>query len=355
MDLKEALEFVLAGRAVLFTGAGFSIGALNLRGTPFKTGTAFANHLSRLAGLPDGTQLDEAAEWFAEQHGKGCLVEELQLEFTVKQVTPAQASILRRPWKRLYTTNYDNVAETAAAQEGKRLSPASLSDPIHELPRTGTLCVHLNGYIDRFNASTVDSEIKLTDTSYLTNIVKDSPWAVTFRQDLDAARAVFFLGYSTADIDIRRLLYERPSLKDKSFFVLGSHLSPVAKQKISRFGAILDMDLDAFSSALTQAESSYCADADQSPINYSVRQFTPPDDHGVFEDRFVFDLLLGGDIGQGFVWQSLHGHLHYFIESPVASAVLSSLKNDLEYYGSAKGRIGRASTSARSGRPHRRR
>ena len=38
---------------------------------------------------------------------------------------------------------------------------------------------------------------------------------------MDAARAVFFIGYSTADIDIRRLLYDRPALKDKSFFVIG--------------------------------------------------------------------------------------------------------------------------------------
>ena len=42
--------------------------------------------------------------------------------------------------------------------------------------------------------STLDSDIKLTDTSYLTNIVVDSPWAVTFRHNLDAARAIFFVG-----------------------------------------------------------------------------------------------------------------------------------------------------------------
>lgn len=108
---------------------------------------------------------------------------------------------------------------------------------------------------------------------------------------------------------------------------MGSHLNPVAKQKISRFGTVLDMDLDAFSSALTQAESSYCADTDQSPINYSVRQFAPSDNHVLFEDRFIFDLFLRGDIGPEFVWQSLHGHLHYFIESPVAITALSSLEN----------------------------
>jgi len=87
LDLEEALEFVLAGRAVLFTGAGFSSGALNLRGAPFKIGAAFANYLSKLSGLPEGTPLEDAAEWFADQNGKDRLVEELQQEFTVKQVS----------------------------------------------------------------------------------------------------------------------------------------------------------------------------------------------------------------------------------------------------------------------------
>jgi len=44
---------------------------------------------------------------------------------------------------------------------------------------------------------------------------------------MDAVRAVFFVGYSTADIDIRRLIYERPALKDKSFFVIGPQDDPV--------------------------------------------------------------------------------------------------------------------------------
>src|SRR5258708_27767099 len=103
------------------------------------------------------------------------MVEEMQEECTVKQVSEAQIDILRYRWKRIYTTNYDNVAETAAAQRGQKLIPATLSDTIHGLPKTDTLCVHLNGFIDRLKVPTLDIEIKLTDTSYLTNIVAESP------------------------------------------------------------------------------------------------------------------------------------------------------------------------------------
>ncbi|MGJ5813623.1 SIR2 family protein [Paludibaculum fermentans] len=323
MNIEEALEFVLAGRALLFTGAGFSRGAVNLRGTPFKAGTAFAAHLAKLADLPETTSLEDAAEWFTEKHGKSRMVEELQQEFTVKQVSQGQIDILHYPWKRIYTTNYDNVAETAAAQNGQKLAPATLVDRIHALPKTGTLCVHLNGFIDRLKVPSLDSEIKLTDTSYLTNIVAESPWAVTLRQDMDAARAIFFIGYSTADIDIRRLLYDRPELKDKSFFVIGPQTDPVAVQKISRFGTITGLDLAGLVSALAIAAKSHSEDTDQTPINYCVRPYEPPNNPPTFEDRLIFDLFLHGDIRPDYAWQSLHGEIDYFVDSPAAVTALS--------------------------------
>ena len=173
---------MVAGRALLFTGAGFSVGAVNLRGTPFKTGRGLAGHLANLAGLPITTELEDAAEWFVGKLGKDRLVEELQNEFTVKDVTEAHVDLLQYPWHRVYTTNYDNVAETAAAQAGKRLTPSTLGDSIHGLPKSGTLCVHLNGFIDNLNPDTLNAEIKLTNTSYLTNIVAESPWATTLQQ-----------------------------------------------------------------------------------------------------------------------------------------------------------------------------
>jgi hypothetical protein len=318
---------VLAGRALLFTGAGFSLGATNLRGTPFKTGRELAKHLAGLTGLPETTELDDAAEWFASELGKDRLVEELQNEFTVKEVAPAHLDLLTYPWHRIYTTNYDNVAETAAAQGGKRLTPGTLDDCIQELPKSGTLCVHLNGFIDNLNPETLNAEIKLTNSSYLTNIVAASPWATTLQQDMDAVRAVFFVGYSTADIDIRRLIYERPALKDKSFFVIGPQDDPVATQKLSRFGTITDLNLREFTGALAGARSSSSSAVAKTPINYCVRQFEPSSTAPAFEDRFVFDLFLHGDVNPEFAWQSLHGRLDYVLDAAVATTALDAFSS----------------------------
>jgi SIR2-like domain len=282
--------------------------------------------LARLTGLPETTELEDAAEWFADKLGKELLVEELQNEFTVKEVAQAHVQLLNYPWHRIYTTNYDNVAETAAAQGGRRLTPATLDDSINALPRTGALCVHLNGFIDNLNPETLNAEIKLTNTSYLTNTVAASPWATTFQQDMDVVRAVFFVGYSTADIDIRRLIYERPALKDKSFFVIGPQDDPVAAQKISRFGTITDLDLSGLNAALAKAASSSPGTVAQTPINYCVRQFEPSSSSQAFEDRFVFDLFLHGDLNPESAWQSLHGRLDYCVDAMVASTAMQAFE-----------------------------
>ena len=276
--------------------------------------------------MPENTELEDAAEWFVGKLGKERLVEELQNEFTVKEVAPAQVELLRYPWQRVYTTNYDNVAETAAAQGGKRFTPATLADSVQALPKTGTLCVHLNGFIDNLNPETLNVEIKLTNTSYLTSTVAESPWATTLQQDMDAVRAVFFVGYSTADIDIRRLIYERPVLKDKSFFVIGPAIDPVAAQKISRFGAITGLDLSGFSAALAKAAASSSTAVAHTPISYCVRQFEPSSTVAAFEDRFVFDLFLHGDVNPAFAWQSLHGRLDYFVAAAVATTALEAFR-----------------------------
>src|SRR5579862_8578328 len=157
MDLDRAIEHALDGRALLFTGAGFSRGATNLRNRPFKTGPQFANHLALQAHLPAGTPLDDAAEIFVEQFGKDRLITELKEEFTAKQVSESHFKIGRVPWRRIYTTNYDDVLESAYRTMGKRIQSITMSDSLRDVPEETILAVHLNGYVERTNRSNIMS------------------------------------------------------------------------------------------------------------------------------------------------------------------------------------------------------
>jgi hypothetical protein len=326
MNLDDAIQHAWNGRAILFTGAGFSRGATNLRGGSFKTSRQLAKYLATKAGLPPSTDLEDAAEEFVAINGEDALVAELQQDFTAKQVLHAHLQVARVPWKRIYTTNYDNVAETAYSGEGRTITSVTLSDHIQDVPRDNTLCVHLNGYVGRVNRDTVLSEIKLTDTSYLTASILDSSWTVLFRQDLESAQAVFFVGYSASDLDIRRILWEHEALKKKCFFFLGVAPDPSTARRVARFGAILKHETQEFAKQLASNEASARAPEKSGPVSYCVQKYDVQPTSSNLEDRFIFDLLLFGEVREDFVWKTVHRGEEYCLPRVAANIALQQIE-----------------------------
>ena len=324
MELDQALEHALDGNAVLFTGAGYSQGAVNLQGAPLKTGAQLAKHLSQIVDLPPETTLDEAAEEYAEEYGPDSLIRELQQEFTVRGVAQHHLFLANIPWRRIYTTNYDNVLETASAQTGKRLSPVTTTDDIRDIPKDDVV-VHLNGYIDRLTRETLSADFRLTDTSYTATSLNDSPWLVLFRDDLRLARAVFFVGYSLADLDIRRFLFESSGLREKTFFVLGGSVTKATSRRASRFGIPLPHDTAALALLFREKQSSYSPLDRSKYIGDAIHRFEPPSKPTSFSDQTIFDLFLYGNVSSGNVWSALHGGERYFLERPIAEEILDHL------------------------------
>ena len=328
MDLQEALELSLDGHAVLFAGAGFSRGATNGLGQPLKLAHDLATHLASLAGLAGSTSLDDAAEEFLLVHGEEGLVSELKKEFTVDAIASHHSQIASVPWRRIYTTNYDNVLERAYSDVGRILKPVTLGHEARLRPNDKsfeTLCVHLNGCVELLTRHTIGSELKLTDTSYLTASVSNSPWATMFREDLSLARAIFFVGYSLADLDIRRLLFESPQLSEKSFFVIGAQPEEATARRVSRFGEALSMDTSDFAVLVAAKSADYIPQEPETHIGYSIQRFSRPNNSLPFSDQSIFDSLLLGHFKTELIWHSLHEGNQYFCERPVVDKILDSL------------------------------
>ena len=330
MELEEALELGLNGHAVLFVGAGFSVGAINRNGQRLKTGRELADHLASFVDLPRSTSLEDAAEEFTSFYGEDDLIEVIKDEFTVSEITAAHTQLASIPWRRIYTTNYDDVLEAAYSRLNRSLKPMTLSADARSRPNRavpGTQCIHLNGFVELLNRQTIGSELKLTDSSYLTASVSESPWAVLFRQDLKLARAVFFVGYSLADLDIRRLIFESPELSQKCFFVLGEHPEEATRRRASRFGTILPMDTTAFAESLSAKAAQYVPQEPEAHIGYSIKQFAAPEGPFAFSDQSIFDLLLLGHLKPDLVWSSLHEGEPYICERLGTQRVIDSVSS----------------------------
>ena len=134
----------------------------------------------------------------------------------------------------MYTTNYDDVFERACAEVGMGVISHVGTDSVGKLAKNGLTCVHLNGFIWTATEDSLSRELKLTSTSYSAGSAMNDEWADRFRFDLHASQAIFFVGYSLADLDLRRLLVEQ-ELKEKSF-VLKKDPSIADAHRASLFG-----------------------------------------------------------------------------------------------------------------------
>jgi hypothetical protein len=130
MDIEEAFRHALDGDAILFLGAGFSLGARNNRDEKFPLANDLAHHLTDALGETEAVPLQIASELYVKSKGEVGLLDFLNQRLGVKTVAPHHRSFARPKWRRIYTTNYDAVFETAAHEEGRRIRPLVLTPRI---------------------------------------------------------------------------------------------------------------------------------------------------------------------------------------------------------------------------------
>lgn len=328
MELREAVERALDGDALLFVGSGFSLGAVNSNSQPFKTASELAAHFAQLSGLSeDRLTLEDAAETFAEKLGPDQLISEIQTEYTAREVTSWHRELATIPWKRIYTTNYDNVVETSYQLEGIRITPVTTGADIYKIPKDHTICVHLNGFVNTLDRHKIWTELKLTETSYITASLAESPWAILFRQDIRLAKSVFFLGYSLYDLDIKRILHETHSLKSKCFFVLGPSPDGATRRRASRFGIVVDISVEDFMQTVKQLAESYVPIERTDFSTVSIKEHAPVSVSAPITDRAFIDLLLFGNSTAGQISESLRSGKKYYLERGAINRLFEHIDN----------------------------
>lgn len=295
MNLEQALENAAIGDGVLFLGSGFSVGATNAKNQSFKTGGALAKYFAARCGLPDETPLEDAAEIFARKFGVDDLIKELRREYTVKHISPHHQVIATLPWKRTYTTNYDNVFETAATQANKVVVPIGPDSRVHVTAKGDPLCIHLNGYIDTLNRDTIWNSFKLTDTSYASASIEKSEWAALLRQDIRFAHSVFFVGYSLFDLDIKRILKTTPDLIEKTFFILDDKVDPVTESRAERYGQVLKIATTGLANKIKNDGYLLLRKPRVLNIGRSIVEYEPPLSIRTPTDKEFIDLIMLGE------------------------------------------------------------
>ena len=295
MEFETALAYAAQGRAVLFLGAGFSWGATSLAGEPFLMGAGLGKALADAAGIPSDFALEDISDIYMSKYGSAALLQKLRNWYVAKDVTKNQKELAKLPWRRVYTTNYDDVFERACAEIGKKVVSYGGIDPVGKVAKDGLTCIHLNGFIWTATEDSLARELKLTTTSYSSGSAMNDEWADRFRFDLHAAQAIFFVGYSLADLDLRRLLVEE-ELKEKSFFVLKKDPNLAEAHRASLFGLLVAKGVDAFADEVAVFLKTYSVPHDVAPISHCIKPYAPLMAAQPVEDRYLFELLLSGKL-----------------------------------------------------------
>ncbi|MBS0257006.1 MAG: SIR2 family protein [Proteobacteria bacterium] len=234
-------------RCVLFLGAGFSADALNKAGGNPPVGRGLEKEVKKLAKLDedDSSDLLDAAGYALAQGTD--LYELLDGLYTIRTITPLQRAVLAQPWRRIYTTNYDNSVSVFRTEQGKSATNDifDIADDVPRQLRQGAV-VHLHGSIAKCQPNNVDESLVLSRRSYVEQRVRKSAWWEWFDRDVRISQFIFFLGYDLNDFEPASYLIKYPGLKNVRHFILRNAKSPVASSKLADYGVRHSFEMAGF-------------------------------------------------------------------------------------------------------------
>lgn len=242
--------------SILFLGSGFSLGAKNIAHDSPPNGKALRRHIIQQLKLPADTDYDlqVLSEEFAEDDPRK-LRDELYRIFRLTELTVGQTAVLNEPWRRIYSTNYDDAVELHRLSKKAPPNAFDVSEPVpNKLPHGAV--VHLHGSIRLITPENVKESLILGEGSYVNQYVVRSPWYDQFQRDLAFASALYIIGYSLADYHIAGLLMANPKLAKRTIFIQGPFPDKTFERRTAQYGRTLFIGTDGFAEALASAPRS---------------------------------------------------------------------------------------------------
>lgn len=265
MDERKIIEKALDGNAVLFLGSGFSVGAKSFAEEhKFCQGEGLCNKLITEGKIDvtgesenDLKDLQYISTRYLETNTKKDLISLLKKNFRCQAIGHEHEVIAKIKWKKIYTTNYDDIMEVASRDVSILREAVVATDKLGEIHNSKNSVIHINGFIGSLTEETLSTTFKLTQESYRVRTISDSDWAISLYSDIKNAKSVIFIGYSLDyDMELQQIFACDEHLKEKCLFVVKS---PSKRQMttMKQFGIVYEDGLKDFSKLIEQVEASY--------------------------------------------------------------------------------------------------
>ncbi|SQR20998.1 SIR2 family protein [Escherichia coli] len=329
VDTELLKRRISTGKAIAFTGAGFSLGTKNVLGSTPPMAGELAKKLSLLCNLEESEDLMFAADVALEYADNISVLDLLKDNYTLTSVSECHEKICKLPWKKFFTTNYDNSIELACLNIGKRIESVDLSYKPTNFLKKNNVCLHINGKIEGAEPEDLTSKIKLSDSSYLSpDSFVNSDWYYHFKKVLETASAIVFMGYSMYDMDVKKFLFENPELQEKTYFVVRDGADFKEIFTLRKYGHVLPIGVDRFSDLMKDVQKQSHEDGiifTETLVKHEVFD-TQTDFRDIDSER----LFLYGD----YEIEKLHDSIRrietipYFIKRDIIPVCLNNIKNN---------------------------
>lgn len=216
-ELKDALQKGSQGKAILFCGAGASLDSIGFDCKELPAASPLLGKFNDYLGNKF-SKLSIAASKVAD----ASIMDYFKIItdcFKVKAVSDEMKSIISFPWKRIYTTNYDDSIELSCEHIGKPKQTLTAADKPSNILKGKLPIIHLHGFVNQFRVDIIREECILDYNSNVANRVYEGPWATELKNDISTADVVVFLGYSLYDPEIAKLVLQGENSKKKIFFI----------------------------------------------------------------------------------------------------------------------------------------
>ncbi|PPD39885.1 MAG: hypothetical protein CTY16_18595 [Methylobacter sp.] len=258
MPFDNALQHAIQGNALLFLGAGFSTLFEDIKSRTLPIGSKLADEMVNECNGKATKDLRVAATQLLKKVGDKEYVNFLRERFTVRVETKSMEpsiKIAKENWARIYTTNFDDGYEKAAAQAGRKVLSATVSDKVGEFSHNPRTCIHIHGFIDKIVLKNIENNLVLTLPGYAAAEFFNSGWNTQLKHDFRAAKAIFFIGYSLNDLDISKTLLQCGlDIADKTFFITKEGGDVDSEIMLEDFGTFCPIGVAGFADALSKID-----------------------------------------------------------------------------------------------------
>lgn len=339
MELEKVIEHILNGDGLLFLGAGFSMEAINVEGNKMPGAADLSKLLCEELGLKLNKNLAKVSNHYLRsasndrellEQRKLNLVTYIQNLYFTREVKEYHKSIVNCHWRRIYTTNYDDVVEKSSKERIKIFNMNTDTNTILRNPGI----VHLNGYCRTVTTDSLDYEFKLTQRSYLSDTFIGSSSYQAFKHDVKNSKVVVFIGVSLdSDLDIQRLILSNKGNAEKIIFIDrqiegGQEVDEIEDSTKLELGVQHKIGAKQFGEMIATQSKSFIKSEDIIAWNTFIKV---RDDknyiHKELEETDIWNFLFTGEISDSFIKNHIDTN-EYFVQRTKINKIIDDVINN---------------------------